>query len=108
MKNKMIIVVVFLIFFMIGFLGVRGFLTQEKEKAFDLDGFHITLTDQFQEEEMDIEDRGGRPFVTISGRMICEKCQNETPYFADGSVSDENKEIYAVACGKGQKLFIKM
>ena len=40
--------------------------------------------------------------------MICEKCQNETPYFADGSVSDENKEIYAVACGKGQKLFIKM
>ena len=53
MKNKMIIVVVFLIFFMIGFLGVRGFLTQEKEKAFDLDGFHITLIDQFQEEEMD-------------------------------------------------------
>ena len=53
MKNKMIIVVVFLIFFMIGFLGVRGFLTQEKEKTFDLDGFHITLTDQFQEEEMD-------------------------------------------------------
>ena len=49
----MIIVVVFLIFFMIGFLGVRGFLTQEKEKAFDLDGFHITLIDQFQEEEMD-------------------------------------------------------
>ena len=42
MKNKIIIVVVFLIFFMIGFLGVRGFLTQEKEKAFDLDGFHIT------------------------------------------------------------------
>lgn len=66
----------------------------------------------FQEEEMDIEDRGGRPFVTISGRLICEKCKNETPYFADGSASDENKdankETYVIACGKGQKLFIKM
>lgn len=53
MKNKIVFVVVFLIFFMIGFLGVRGFLNQEKEKTFDLDGFHITLTNQFQEEEMD-------------------------------------------------------
>ena len=53
MKNKIIFVVVFLIAFMIGFLGIRGFFNQEKEKTFDLDGFHITLTDQFQEEEME-------------------------------------------------------
>ena len=66
----------------------------------------------FQEEEMDIEDKSGRPFVTISGRLICEKCQNETSYYADGSVSDENRdedeETYIITCGKGQKLFIKM
>lgn len=53
MKNKMIFVVVFLVAFMIGFLGVRGFFNQEKEKTFDLDGFHIVLTDEFQEDEME-------------------------------------------------------
>lgn len=66
----------------------------------------------FQEEELDIEDRNGKPYITMSGKLICEKCQMESSLSVTGEVSPATKEnsgtTYVVACGKGQELHIKM
>ncbi len=66
----------------------------------------------FQEEEFNIEDIDGIPFVTIKGILICKKCQNETPFTTSGNVLDENtvkdNNTYIITCGKGQKLYIEM
>ncbi len=64
----------------------------------------------FQEEELDIEDRNGKPFITLVGKLICQKCQTVSPHTFSGKALSMGKEreisSYVIACGKGQKLFI--
>ena len=66
----------------------------------------------FQEEELDIEDRNGKPYVTMTGKLVCEKCQRESSLSVTGEVPPTTKEdsasTYVIACGKGQELRIKM
>lgn len=65
----------------------------------------------FQEESLDIEDCRGKPFITITGTLKCEKCKNEIRHSAGGGITKEkdgNGGEYTVMCGKGQKLHISL
>ena len=64
----------------------------------------------FKEEELDIEDRKGNPYVTVTGKLFCERCQRESSLSVTGEVLPTTKEkstsTYVIACGKGQELRI--
>ena len=65
-----------------------------------------------QGEEIEIQDRNGKPFVHLIGKLICEKCQNESSLStnSEAQVSDNDniKSSYVVAFGKGQELHIEL
>lgn len=79
----------------------------EKSKKCDSCGGNLT----FQEIELEIEDKNGVPFVYVSGRLICEKCNKHSSISANAEISDSkpNGEManLAISCGKGNSVRVQ-
>lgn len=79
----------------------------EKTKKCDSCGGNLS----FQEEELEIEDQNGMPFVHVSGKLICEKCNKSSLFTANTEIPDskltEEMHDFAISCGKGETIKVQ-
>lgn len=79
----------------------------EQSKKCDSCGGNLS----FQEEELEIEDKNGTPFVHVSGKLICEKCNKSSLITANTEIPDskltEEMHDFAISCGKGETIKVQ-